>query len=101
MKLDQYIEAFRKLRVNRQKDHASPHKVCMLLAVIDLIENGRIESNDIFFNAELKQKYGHYFDVMRTHGDQQNPFLPYFHLRSEGFWSHVSESSAKRSCEST
>ena len=73
----------------RQKDHASPHKVCMLLAVIDLIENGRIESNDIFFNAELKQKYGHYFDVMRTHGDQQNPFLPYFHLRSEGFWSHV------------
>ena len=57
MTLEQYIEAFTTLRVNRQNDHASPHKVCMLLAVIDLIEKGHIESNKIFFNISSCIEY--------------------------------------------
>ena len=34
MSLAFYINAFRKLNVNRARGHASPHKVCMLLAVM-------------------------------------------------------------------
>jgi hypothetical protein len=34
MSLGFYIDAFRTLNVNRTRGHPSPHKVCMLLAVM-------------------------------------------------------------------
>lgn len=88
MSLEYYAERFNALNMYRQQGHVSPHKVCMLLAVMDLIANQSIRSNRIFFDDHLRQGFRHYFNRYRTQTDRDNPHLPFFHLRSEGFWHH-------------
>lgn len=88
MTLEQYIAAFRNLNVNRKGGHASPHKVCMLLAVMDLIESGTITDNKIYFNEALLTQYQQHFSAVQTASDRPNPHLPFFHLMREKFWHH-------------
>ena len=66
----------------------SPHKVALLLAIIDLIESGQIKDNRIWFNAQLKSAFKRRFQEFATKGQRNNPHFPFFHLRSEGFWHH-------------
>ena len=40
-----YIEKFQALKVDRSNGHAKPHKICLLFAIIDLIEQGIITNN--------------------------------------------------------
>src|SRR5262245_14040510 len=89
MPLSTYIEKFQDLNVNRSGGHSSPHKVCMLLAVMDLIGSGALRNNRIEFNETLLEKYRNHFEVMKTGTDQLNPHLPYYHLKSEEFWHHA------------
>jgi len=88
MSLQDYANRFRALNVNRRGPHPSPHKVCLLLAVMDLIEAGAIETNRIPFDDRLIEKFNHHFGMMQADGDRPTPYLPFFHLRSEGFWHH-------------
>jgi len=88
MSLKSYLAKFNRLRVAKANDHARPHKVCMLLAAIDLIESNGIDTNRIKYDDVLKARYQAHFDMMRIESDQLNPFLPFFHLKSEGFWHH-------------
>ncbi|WP_038182291.1 HNH endonuclease [Vibrio rhizosphaerae] len=88
MLLDDYCEMFRNLNMNTKGQHKSPHKVCMLLAVIELIENGTIATNRIDLDDTLKTAFSHYFNQRRSDTDKDTPENPYFHLKSEGFW-HV------------
>ena len=88
MSLASYIEAFRALNVNRVRDHASPHKVCMLLAVMDLIQQGAITRNEFKFNSALTEKFKHHMEMMGSDSDRISPYLPFYHLKSEGFWHH-------------
>lgn len=83
-----YENLFSKLRVNRLNGHASPHKVAMLLAVIQLIEESNISRNRIYFDQELKREFTNQFRQLASPGDSDNPHLPFFHLRSSGFWEH-------------
>jgi len=89
MALPVYIAKLQALNVNRARGHASPHKVCMLLAVMDLLEDGTLRNNRIEFNEALIEKFRHHFEMMQTEADQLNPHLPYYHLRSDGFWHHA------------
>ena len=41
MSLATYADQFRRLKVNVAHGRASPHKICMLLAVLDLAQIGR------------------------------------------------------------
>lgn len=91
MSLEFYAEKFHALNMNRQRGAVSPHKVCMLLAVMDLIANKSISNNRIFFDQNLRQGFSHNFNKYRTESDRDNPHLPFFHLRSEGFWHHQSK----------
>jgi hypothetical protein len=88
MSLQAYIEKFQDLNVNRARGHASPHKVCMLLGVMDLLEDGTLRDNRIELNEALVQKFRNHFEMTRTGADQANAHLPYYHLRSDGFWHH-------------
>jgi hypothetical protein len=47
MDLEEFATAFTKLRVNKN----SPHKPCMLLAVLDLAEAGALANNEIRYLA--------------------------------------------------
>lgn len=88
MSLQYYAGKFNTLNMNHQQGRVSPHKVCMLLAVMDLIANQTIRANRIFFDDKLRQQFRYYFDRYRNQADRDNPHLPFFHLRSEGFWHH-------------
>ena len=58
----------------------------MLLALVDVSEAGALETNRIDFGPTLLERYSAYFDVVREPSDHSNPYFPFFHLRSDGFW---------------
>lgn len=86
MSLETYLNHFQKLKVNKKRGHESPHKPCMLLAVIGLVEAGLLEENKIRFSHGLLDRYREIFSVIHSEGDHANPYFPFFHLRSEEFW---------------
>lgn len=89
MGINDYIEAFKDVRPNRSGGSASPHKVCMLFAVMDLIEEGRIGLNAIYYNDELKNRFAWHFERLSKPSDKLNPANPFFYLRSSSFWHHA------------
>lgn len=86
MSLQFYLNKFRDLNTMRLQGHNKPHKVCMLLAVMDLIECGVIHENRIEFNQALKQSFTLHFQRLRAGNDKDTPDNPFYHLTSEGFW---------------
>ncbi|WP_376694108.1 protein NO VEIN domain-containing protein [Wenzhouxiangella sp. EGI_FJ10409] len=88
MGLLDYERRFSKLNMNAAGGRKSPHKVAMLLAVINGIQSGEITDNRIFFSKALRDRFKGYLDQFAEESDRNNPHLPFFHLRSEGFWHH-------------
>ncbi|AUN95223.1 HNH endonuclease [Pseudazoarcus pumilus] len=92
MTLSDYRERLARLNVNVRHGRASPHKVCMLLAVLDLARSGALTGNRIDFAPPLLERYALYFDAVRREGDHPNPHFPFFHLAgrlrggADGFW---------------
>lgn len=84
--LAHYLKAFRTLNVNRSGGRVSPHKPCMLLAVLGLAEAGDLKQNKIRFEPALLERYMKFFAVVRSESDHANPHYPFFHLKSEDFW---------------
>ncbi len=84
--LTAYLEKFQHLNVNRRRDHESPHKPSMLLAIVGLAEAGLLSENEILFRPPLLDRYLEIFDVVRTDVDHPNPYFPFFHLQGDGFW---------------
>lgn len=86
MVFEDYVDKFSHLNMNNRKGRKSPHKVCLLLAVMDLIQAGKVHDNQILLDDVLRHRFTHHFDLLRQSGDNDKPELPFFHLRSEGFW---------------
>jgi len=90
--LQTYQERFARLLVNVRQGRASPHKVCMLLAALDLARSGSLIDNRIGYGPALLERYGQLFAAVRTSGDHPNPYFPFFHLAGrlrggiESFW---------------
>lgn len=74
--------------MNRSGGTVSPHKVCLLLSVMDLVEKEVIITNKIYLDEALQDAFTRHFDLMRQANDQNTPFLPYYHLHTSGFWHH-------------
>lgn len=88
MSLLYYESRFSRLNPNRAMGNVSPHKIAMLLAVMDLFESDTITENRIDYSPALLDAFTKAFDALKSDQDRNNPHLPYFHLRSEGFWHH-------------
>lgn len=88
MSLTSYADKFSQLNVGRVGAHARPHKPVLLLAVLDLFEQGVIKENRITFSPELLELFAEYFAVVRCEGDQPTPINPFFYLRGDKFWHH-------------
>lgn len=92
MSLQSYQDKFRSLNVNVRAGRASPHKVCMLLALLDLVRSGGLAENRIAFAPPLLERYQRFFAAVRTPSDHPNPYFPFFHLAGKlrggeaGFW---------------
>ena len=91
MSLQEYCAKFAALKINTSRT-TSPHKACMLLAVLDMARGGALTSNEIRYAPPLLERYAMYFDSVRTERDHRNPFMPFFHLTgaladgSPSFW---------------
>ena len=83
-----YESAFSRLNLHTAGTHTSPHKVAMLLAITDLIEDGTLSENRIEYSKSLTSAYAARFKELRTEGDSSRPINPYFHLRHDEFWHH-------------
>lgn len=92
MSLADYQRKLTHLNVNQAHGRASPHKICMLLAVLDLARSGALKENRITYSPALLERYNQYFNAVRAAGDHPNPHLPFFHLqgplknREASFW---------------
>lgn len=90
--LGRYADRFRRLKVNVSHGRASPHKICMLLAVLDLARSGALPCNRIEYAPPLLERYAQYFRAVRSGHDHPNPYFPFFHLAGslrgggQSFW---------------
>src|SRR2546421_11204045 len=79
-----YAEKFRKLRTDRARGNPAPHKPLLLLAVIDLIEQGAIPENNIEPSPMIVESFLKYWNLLSL--EKPRIFLPFYHLKSDGFW---------------
>jgi len=86
MALQFYIDKFQNIRADRSNGHSKPHKVCLIFAVIELIEQGVISQNRIYFDDTLKASFTSYFEHLKKGNDKDTPYLPFYHLQSSNFW---------------
>jgi len=86
MTVQYYVEKLQSLKLDKSSGHAKPHKVCLMLAIIDLIEQGIITHNQIQYDDQLKSRFTHYFNQLKQGNDKDTPFLPFYHLQSSYFW---------------
>ncbi len=74
-----------------------PHKYIALLAVIDMIDEGKISNGIVKYGEEFKLFFSKYFDRYATKGDRNRPYTPFYHLRTSGFWHLVPQASDEAS----
>lgn len=85
--LQHYVEKFTNLmRDWNRKFGPAPNKTVLLLAVIAMIENGRISENKITLSDDLEETFLSFW----PRGSPRDPNIasPFYHLTGEGFWLH-------------
>jgi putative restriction endonuclease len=87
MELSTIIRKLSKLRVAQSNGLPAPHKAILLLSVVQSIESGEINENKIFITPELVARFKDNWHLL-VHDSKFNPnfSLPFYHLKSEGFW---------------
>ena len=84
--LTYYIQRFKKLRMGVTKYGPAPHKAVMLLSVIQGIETEYITSNHILVTPMLVSLFKTTWNTLVLTKHVPTFALPFFHLKSEGFW---------------
>jgi putative restriction endonuclease len=85
--LSTYVRKFSKLRVDRSKGEPAPHKAILLLSIIDSIQHQEITENKIYISPELVARFkDNWHKLVSNNKFTSNFALPFYHLKSEGFW---------------
>jgi len=66
--------------------HERPHKPLLLLAALDLIDEGKAAPERIPWCQDLRDRFTARFLLVRKHNDQNTPENPFFYLQTQGFW---------------
>jgi putative restriction endonuclease len=90
-----YLNRLVSLRVNTARS-VSPHKPCLMLAVIDLYDTDPDRENRIYFEPTFIERYLQYFSIVGRDNQHPNPHLPFSRLWGDGFWHLVSNSDGAR-----
>lgn len=86
MLTEHYRNKLRSLHVDRSSGHPKPHKVCLLLSVLDLIESGELTENRIKATESLIKVFHENFERLKKGNDAENINMPFYHLRGDGVW---------------
>ena len=81
--LQKYVQKMKNLRIDRARG-AAPNKPVLLLAMIELIEQGQIRENKVTPSPDLFEIFMKYWSIVTDR--KPNLALPFFHLKSDGFW---------------
>lgn len=90
--LPYYIQAFSRLRTDRTggwtavTKSRAPNKPLLLLSVLDLFAQGQLQGNFIEITPELGEAFASYWACIMPPERTGNLVLPFFHLRTSGFW---------------
>lgn len=90
--LSYYLQKFSHLRTDRTNSWTdatlgnAPHKPFLLLSVLDLFAQSQITTNIIEITPELGELFAGYWSKVMPPERHGNLTLPFFHLRSSGFW---------------
>ena len=83
--IDYYLRKFDQLRIDRSHGRPAPHKPILLLSIIEMIERDVIRENEIELTPEMVSTFLNYLNSL--YPDQKGIVaLPFFHLKSDGFW---------------
>jgi putative restriction endonuclease len=90
--IDHYLKSFTHL--NRAPGriwtvatkNKAPHKPLLLLALLDLFSQGRLETNFIELTPDLSDLFTLYWSRIVPPGQKSSVAFPFFHLKNEGFW---------------
>ncbi|CAA9408715.1 MAG: HNH endonuclease family protein [uncultured Rubrobacteraceae bacterium] len=92
-KLARYARLFGKLRTDVGHSRWSPltrnrapHKPLLLLSVLDLFEQDSTRPNLLELTPDLGELFTRYWPRVMSPDRRGNIALPFFHLRSDGFW---------------
>ena len=83
---DYYQNKLKSLNVDRSSGHPKPHKVCLLLSILDLIESGELTENKFVITDSLKNAFHENFKRLKKGNDAEKLDLPFYHLRGDGIW---------------
>ena len=91
MILDEAIERLYSLNpgttpVEEGSPHERPHKPLLILAALDLIDEGLASPDRIPWCQSLRDRFSARFLLVRKHNDQNTPENPFFYLQTQGFW---------------
>lgn len=86
--IEKYIDQFKKINVAKRDGLKAPHKAVLLLAVIDLVEQGVITTPKIELTEDLESTYQNLWNryVYNTQTFQPRLTTPFWHLSNEDFW---------------
>lgn len=66
--------------------HERPHKPLLLLAVLDLLDEGLATPGRIPWSQELRDRFTRRFKVVQKHNDSNTPENPFHYLQGDGIW---------------
>lgn len=91
--LEYYVKLFSKLRTDRARwkgvevtKEQAPHKPLLLLSVIEQFKQGTINVNLIELTPDLSESFRLYWYRIMPPDSNGNIVMPFFHLKSDGFW---------------
>ena len=85
----QWLERLYNLRRDKRGSHERPHKPVLLLAIMDLLDQGLLTKNEIPLSDDLVRTFKRYFAAVRQQDDQPTIENPFYHLCGDGFWQLV------------
>lgn len=100
-----YLKKFQSLRTASGIDrypaaslHKAPHKPILLLAVLDLAESTELQTNFIA-SSRIRENFECYWHHIMPDDREIRFFLPFFHLKNDGFWHLVPHQGQKEAVD--
>jgi putative restriction endonuclease len=95
---ERWLARLARLKVDKARGNPAPHKPLLLLLVLDLVEEGRLISDDLPLTPELAFQFCTYWSIV-AHRRTQRPDIryPFFHLMSDGLWTALDAGGAPAS----
>jgi putative restriction endonuclease len=92
-----YCKRFANLGVCKKGGNA-PHKPILLLSIIDLIDQGIINENQIYVSDNLLKTFEKYWNVLASDPWKKGLYYPFIRLKRDGFW-HITPKSGFKGSE--